>query len=151
LIRPRPRDSLVNVAYHCLRWLMTMIVLWCLPCRSHLALNSSWCFLRCSRHRLRKLLLWFPSSGSRGIRTASQSGRSRIERGSWWRRLGSLQSASSCSSSTKMLSPSSYSHAHSKNSVCTRHGFIKCDLAGLHDAVSLQIKYAISSRMRSIM
>ena len=37
-----------------------------------------------------------------------------------------------------------------KDRSCTRYGFIECDLTGLHNTVSFKVKYAISSRMRSI-
>jgi len=144
-----PRDSLVDVANHGLRWVVTLNVSWCLPWRSRLPLNSSWGLLRCSQCRLRRLLEQTPSSGRRGIGAVSWSRRRRLERAAGGVSSGSPHLASSYSS-TKMLSPISWSPSHSKIGVDTVHGFVECDLIGLHNSVSFKVKDMICMRVRSI-
>jgi hypothetical protein len=91
-----------------------------------------------------------PSGGSRGIGTVSRSSHRKLKRGSQWSQLritpiGIFLLFLHKNAVTKLILNFTL-----KDRSCTRYGFIECDLTGLHNIVIFKVKYAISSRMRSI-
>ena len=121
-----------------------------LPLKKLPPLNSSYGLLRCSRCRLRKLLVRPPSSGRRRIGTVSRSSRRRLDRSSWWSRLGITLIGIFLlllhkGALTNLLITCTF-----KDRRGTRHGFIESDLTGLHNLVSFKVKYTICMRVRGI-
>jgi hypothetical protein len=120
------------------------------PLKKSPPLNSSWGLLKCSRHRLRRLLEWTLSSGRRGIEAMSWSRHRRLERGSRWSRLkitpiDIFLLLLHKDALTNLLITCTF-----KDRSQTRHGFNKCDLTGIHNSVSFKVKNRICMRMRSI-
>jgi hypothetical protein len=91
-----------------------------------------------------------PSSGSRGIGTVSRSSRRKLKRGSRWSQLRITPIDIFLLFLHKNVVTKLILNCTLKDRSCTRYGFIDCDLTGLHNMVIFKVKYAISSRMRSI-